>query len=288
VGADAHIWRARLLAEMCRWLDVSMGAAYVVKMTVDPGDMQPGMPIYVGLGENESWTQYLADGDISEDPATPKIMERLGTDFTCARQELVDDATWYASNHFKKIYEANHWDQTLYSQVVISPPGLIAGIGLARAIGKPAFSPEDVAVVRFVHQELARLWRRPEPLPVDSLPARQREVLNGIRRGETRKQIAESMGISDHTVHSYEKASFEKASVTSRGTLLARLAKQMRPVLLPILFVAARITATAGGGWECRPKASGFGADVCMRCADELIPATAFTPRIARATAFDR
>ncbi len=87
--------------------------------------------------------------------------------------------------------------------------------------------------MRFVHQELARLWRRPDSLGLHLLPARQREVLKGIRRGDTRRQIATAMGVTQHTVHDYEKALFEWAGVNSRGTLLAQLAKHLHPALLP-------------------------------------------------------
>jgi DNA-binding NarL/FixJ family response regulator len=58
-------------------------------------------------------------------------------------------------------------------------------------------------------------------------------VLEGIRRGESRKTIAEKMGVSDHTVHSYEKALFERAKVSSRLELQAMLNKLVRPVLMP-------------------------------------------------------
>ena len=41
------------------------------------------------------------------------------------------------------------------------------------------------------------------------------------------------MAVSEHTVHTYEKAVFARAEVNSRGELLARLAKRVQPNLLP-------------------------------------------------------
>jgi len=233
LGSDAYGWRARMLAAFRDWLDVSVGMAFVLTVRSGPADIDAGMPLFLQLGENDTWTRYISNisnCDLSTDSA---ILKRFGSDFTCARHKLNDDATWDASAHLKRIHEAVNMDQTLYSQVVITPPGLIAGISLGRRPGKPAFSVEDVALVRFAQQELARLWRRPDAFGLHTLPARQREVLKGIRHGETRKEIAVAMGVSEHTVHDYERALYHKAGVTSRGMLLARLAKQLHPALLP-------------------------------------------------------
>jgi DNA-binding NarL/FixJ family response regulator len=109
----------------------------------------------------------------------------------------------------------------------------VDGIGISRPVGAPMFSPREVALLHFIHQELARLWRKHDPLDTHVLPPRQREVLQGIRRGEARKTIARRMGISSHTVHAYEKALFERANVKGRLELQAMLSKLVRPPLLP-------------------------------------------------------
>jgi DNA-binding CsgD family transcriptional regulator len=57
-------------------------------------------------------------------------------------------------------------------------------------------------------------------------------VLTAIRQGDTRKAIAQKMGISTHTVHTYEKSLFEKAGVKTRGELLATATRLLRPNLL--------------------------------------------------------
>jgi DNA-binding CsgD family transcriptional regulator len=233
IGEDARRWRNHFLEELRRKLDVALAAAYVMKVTLDPADAEPRMPLYVDIGANEAWNRWMAEGDYTADPVTPQIMRRFGTDFTCTRQDLVDDATWYASAHYHAIYKPANWDQILYSQVGIHPPGVVDGIGLVRTSGKPPFSPREVELVRLIHQELARLWRRPDAVGMQILPARQRGVLQCIREGASRRHIAEKMGISEHTVHDYEKALFVRAGVSSRTELLALMAKRICPVLLP-------------------------------------------------------
>ena len=127
----------------------------------------------------------------------------------------------------------SNWDHPIYSQVGIVRPGVVDGIGIARRLGGEPYGPEDVALLRLIHQELARLWRKHDPLDSHTLPPRQREVLEGIRHGKTRKAIASEMGVSDHTVHSYEKVLFDRARVKSRHELQAMLSKLVRPVLMP-------------------------------------------------------
>jgi len=233
MGDDAYAWRARMLSELRAMVDADMCTAYVLKTSLDPGDITPNVVLKFHQEADDSWGKYVDMGDVTRDPVTPSIMRRFGTDFTVARQELVDDAVWYSSEFFQSFARVNNWDQAIYSQVAITPPGLVDGLGIVRSVGKPAFTEAEVAIVRFVHQELARLWRRSDPLGIHQLPTRQREVLEGIRRGESRKAIAERLCLSDHTVHTHEKALFARAEVNSRGELLARLAKRVQPNLLP-------------------------------------------------------
>lgn len=54
----------------------------------------------------------------------------------------------------------------------------------------------------------------------------QRRVYYGFVNGLSEKEIANSLGISIHTVHDHAKAIYRIASVSSRGELLADWAKQ--------------------------------------------------------------
>jgi DNA-binding CsgD family transcriptional regulator len=233
MGDDAYGWRGHLYSVIMPMIDAHVGAAYVMRYPVDDSNIWPTMPLAMHISATENWQKFVAEGDLTSHPCNNGVMARIGTDFTCPRQELVDDGTWNASAFRAAVANPAGWDQTLMSQTMISPPGYVNGIDFMRAVGKPPFGPREVGIVHYLHGELARLWRRPDPLGVHQLPDRQREVLDGIRRGESRKAIADKMGVSDHTVHSYEKALFARAEVTSRGELLARLAKRVQPNLLP-------------------------------------------------------
>jgi DNA-binding CsgD family transcriptional regulator len=233
MGADASLWRQRMMAEVEELIDATMSVCYAMHSSLDPADIGPKTVLYIERGTNAAWARYLARGDVTRDPMTPHIMARFGTNFCVMREDFIDDATWYASDYYRDVRVPSDMDSTIYSQVGIKEPSVIDGISFCRKIGQPRFSPRDVALVRFLHQELALLWNRQDPVGIHVLPARQREVLGGIRRGETRKEIAKNMGVSEHTVHSYEKALYERAGVSSRGALLARMGELIRPNLLP-------------------------------------------------------
>ena len=233
MGKDAYGWRGHFFSVMMPMIDAQVGAAYVMKYPVDDSDIWPRMPLAMHIAAEDSWQQFVKGGDLTSHPANKGIMARLGTDFTCTRQELVDDDTWNASAFRANVSSVAGWDQTLFSHTMISPPGYINGLDFMRASGKPPFSSREVNTLHFAHAELARLWRRPDPLNVHTIPDRQREVLDRIRRGQGRKAIAQGMGISQHTVHDYEKSLFERAGVSGRGELLAAMSEVIRPNLLP-------------------------------------------------------
>jgi DNA-binding CsgD family transcriptional regulator len=232
-GNNATAWREYLTSELCRIFSAQMAVSYLMSFALDPSNIAPKTLAYVETGNNVFWQSYLAKGDLTSDPVTPFIMERFGTDFTCPRQEWIDDETWHKSDYFRTVVTPSNWDHPIYSQVGIIRPSVVDGLSVARRLGGEPYTPKDVAMLRLIHQELARLWRKHDPLDAHTLPPRQREVLEGIRRGESRKTIADKMGVSDHTVHSYEKALFDRAKVTSRMELLAMLGKLVRPVLMP-------------------------------------------------------
>lgn len=57
------------------------------------------------------------------------------------------------------------------------------------------------------------------------LSPRMRETLNCLLAGDSEKQAAAKLGVSQHTVHVYVKQLYRKFNVNSRGELLARWVK---------------------------------------------------------------
>lgn len=233
LGTDTYAWRHRMMAEMEIMIDAPMSVSYVFPFSFIPADMRPQALVYMERGMNDVWRQYLSKGDMSSDPMTSQITSRFGTDFTVLREDFVDDEAWYGSAYYHDVRLPSDIDSAVYSQVAVKDPNVIDGLSLARRVGMPRFTRKEVGVVRFLHQELARLWNRQDSVDTHMLPPRERQALEGIRRGYPRKKIATEMGISPHTVHTYEKSLYTRAGVISRGGLLASLSGVIRPNLIP-------------------------------------------------------
>ena len=54
------------------------------------------------------------------------------------------------------------------------------------------------------------------------LPTRLHQTLQGLIAGDSEKQIAFKLGISQHTVHVYVKQLYKRLKVSSRGELMAK------------------------------------------------------------------
>jgi DNA-binding CsgD family transcriptional regulator len=252
LGADAAAWRAHFQSRMLHFIDATIANSYVMALNLDPSALKPGVELLVETGTNDAWREFLAKGDVSSNPETPAVMARFGTDFTCARQELVDDASWYSSEFYKRVCVPSDWDQHLLSQVCVTPPGVVDVNAFARPPGAPPFGPREVAIVRLAHQELARLWRKPDPLGVNVLPLRLRQTLHCIRRGLSRKEIAQQLGVSPHTAHLHEKTLFTRYAVAGRTELMALIASSISPTLLPLKQDNEFFEDPSEGGSECR------------------------------------
>jgi DNA-binding NarL/FixJ family response regulator len=85
-------------------------------------------------------------------------------------------------------------------------------------------SPMTTHIARKVVQS----FQRTEPAlpPGEALSAREQEVLDHLSRGFLYKEIAEKMGISYETVHTYIRRIYEKLQVRTRTEAVAKFLRQ--------------------------------------------------------------
>ena len=89
-------------------------------------------------------------------------------------------------------------------------------------------SPMTSNIARKVVQSLQR--RQPDRDPAEELSKRENEVLSLLAQGYLYKEIADSLGVSFHSVNTYIRRIYEKLHVHSRSqavALFARLPKSM-------------------------------------------------------------
>ncbi|GIW75470.1 MAG: hypothetical protein KatS3mg104_0533 [Phycisphaerae bacterium] len=111
-------------------------------------------------------------------------------------------------------------------------------IGVHRGGQSQPFTPSDHRLLRLLHAELGRFWRKDvldqTTDPARTLAPRLRQTLELLVQGLSEKQIAFRLEISPHTVHNYVKALHQRFRVSSRGELIAA-ARQAENQFVPRL-----------------------------------------------------
>ena len=85
-------------------------------------------------------------------------------------------------------------------------------------------SPMTTHIARKVVQSFQRAT--PSPQPDGVLSAREQEVLDYLSQGFLYKEIAEKMGISYETVHTYIRRIYEKLQVRTRTEAVAKFLRR--------------------------------------------------------------
>lgn len=85
-------------------------------------------------------------------------------------------------------------------------------------------SPMTTHIARKVTQSFQRSG--PSPQPAENLSQREQEVLDCLSQGLIYKEIAEKLGISYETVHTYIRRIYEKLQVRTRTEAVAKFLKR--------------------------------------------------------------
>jgi DNA-binding CsgD family transcriptional regulator len=117
----------------------------------------------------------------------------------------------------------------ILSQIALPHLGTVDQLGLHHAWGNKPFGESAHKLIRILHSELGRLWKRDAIRraqdPNSDLPPRLHQTLEALANGASEKEVSIQLGISRHTVHNYVKALHERLGVSSRGELLAKVRK---------------------------------------------------------------
>ena len=104
---------------------------------------------------------------------------------------------------------------------------VMSGIGIHRRPGKPAYTARERAIVHAVTGQIDWLHRAGTEVAANTpdlarLSPRLSETLLYVLAGESRKQIAQRLGLSEHTIGDYFKNLYRHFKVNSRAELLAK------------------------------------------------------------------
>lgn len=127
----------------------------------------------------------------------------------------------------RKLYAGRSF---ILSQIALPHVGAVDQLGVHREWGDEPFTAAHHRLVRLLHVELGRLWRRDAIRrakdPSVILPPRLAQTLSELLEGKSEKEIALTLELSRHTIHNYVKALHQRFGVSSRGELLAKAKKE--------------------------------------------------------------
>lgn len=230
LGADSHAWRLHLFEGLVRLTGAQVGAGGDIQLT--PTGPQPLHVADVGWsGEKERarFLQYQSENKLATDKLFKKfIVPLLQTGrVTSSRDQLIPSTEWYRSAHFNEYMRISGINESLISLHAVPhvASGTVSAITLYRACGERAFDDRTVRLVDLLHQELSPFIGRQlasacEPSAA-SLAPRVRETLHCLLDGDSAKQTASRLQISQETVNQYVKTIYRHFGVNSRGELLA-------------------------------------------------------------------
>lgn len=237
---EPEAWATALLEGLLPAFNADVGI--VSETLLSENQPSPRIAWFVdqGWGTSDERTVFLRymhsrhANDPSLDALTPLLQ---GSDkvFTRRREDLVDDATWYASEYHREYRKPMGLDPQLVSVQKLTTPGWFLSIALHRRRGREPFGNTDRDLLHLVHSQCDWLLDRRSPageLLGHDLSPRLKDVLHCLLAGQAAKEIAYRLGLSDHTVRGYIKQIYKQLGVSGRGELMSRYAQELanRPI----------------------------------------------------------
>jgi DNA-binding CsgD family transcriptional regulator len=233
LGRDPVLWHRRMLEGLCRLVGARAATGGEGRWPRPQRDIEATFAVDVGLDSRAHalYAAYMRELGPDHDPIFQALKQVPGRLVVRTRRELVADRAWYRSAAWNGYRRPVDLDDQLTSVYQISDAGVVSVIAMLRAPGERHFSPREQRVLRFFHEELGRLIGHALVSPTESKPAglsrRLGQTLACLLDGDSEKQVAARLGLSQATIHQYVTALYRHFGVRSRGQLLAHVMKRI-------------------------------------------------------------
>jgi len=172
--------------------------------------------------------EFLLSGEPC-DPLSPKMHAQIADapvgPLTQTREQVIDDAAWYGSDHFNVVRRGCRVDDVINTKLHLPDRRtVVQSFGIHRELHDKRFGERERLLVEIFHQEVGSVMveQLTHLTPnTSSLPPRLKQVLAGLLQGRSEKQLALALALSQHTVHDYAKALYRRFGVNGRTELLA-------------------------------------------------------------------
>lgn len=175
--------------------------------------------------------QFAKFQEALEHPDTGILNATLTTEFEKKQSHItrlrdqIDVSGYFKTSAVYPIWAAAGVEQVILS-IRPSQRGALSQIGIYRRPGSQPFNTRESRITHIILSEVP--WLHDDVLSNDlgstvtRLTPRQRITLNLLLEGQTRKQIAEHLELSPHTIDGYVKEVFRHFRVHSQPELIAR------------------------------------------------------------------
>jgi hypothetical protein len=171
------------------------------------------------------WVHYQQNKAHRDDPFHMHYYRDFdGSLRTRSLDSVLDPQQWLTSMHYNEYVRPCGLNDRIASSLRLPGNNAIQAIVLHRAAADGKYSRRAVRLMRVFHHELSMVLgtrlKMSAPETAEPLPARLRDVLAGLLRGEAEKQIARRLGLSPNTVNRHVQRLYRRFDVRSRGELM--------------------------------------------------------------------
>lgn len=178
----------------------------------------------------------FAEMPADSDEADALFFEAYWDCLACCYPERYDDhdrvTTWrdfYSEREYRRLLMAEYFlSSGLWHELLVPLPahgGLERRLLLTREVGDVPFSERDRLLLTVLRPHLVNLRDRIEAVrrTVPVLTPRQTELLGRVAQGDTNRQIARALQLSEGTVRKHLENIFNRLEVNSRTEAVARV-----------------------------------------------------------------
>jgi DNA-binding CsgD family transcriptional regulator len=229
LGADVVEWRRHLIAGLCRLTGAQVGL--IGELDYSPDAWLK--PLHI---EDVGWAcpadrrrvleQFLVSDVYGRDLSALRFFGILPIKLrTIHRGQIISDAEWTGSAVFNDFVRLGGLDLGILSQQTSSRGEHTNSVILYPSFGAARLPERSRRLVHLAQQELGPLLGTALAAARDpgwsNLPPRWRQTLDCLLEGDSEKQAALRLGISQLTIHEYVRGLYQHFGVSSRGELLA-------------------------------------------------------------------
>jgi len=152
-------------------------------------------------------------------------LPRTDSHLTLTREELDSEASFVRSG------DESFWQEIRLAPVMLSAmrasPARLSLLGLYRRTDRSGLAEGEALIAHTVLSEVPDLHREGFPSEiapaVDALSPRLRQVLDCLLQGRSRKEIANDLGLSTHTVGGYVAELYQRFQAHSQADLVCKI-----------------------------------------------------------------